>query len=149
MNAILKSFRVVAIACLCAGVTGCGGGEPSDAEIERLGVFIDAIDKNYRDHEAELSDGSLKVGPAMFVSMETRELELIEAYLAEKSVPNAIKSHLKSWRDGLNVILPLHQQWVAADHSTGDAPEAERKQVEDTLMQTTEAETALRIIAGR
>lgn len=149
MNRYSIVFRMVAVAFICAAMSGCGGGEPSDADIERLGVFVDAIDKNYRDHEAKLSDGSLKVGPGMFVSMETRELELIEEYLASKGVPGKVGAHLKSWRDGLNVILPLHEKWVAAGQSTDEAPQAEQTLLNDTLMQTTEAETALRIIAGR
>jgi len=142
---VAVGFHVICgVLMMC--LSGCTLGGPNTADPQKLGAFIEAIDQNYSDHDSGIASGELN---RVLVSMETREQELVEGYLAAPEIPDDIKVHLESWRDGLNVVLPIHREWAEKGGSWDEAAQSEKTMVKAALMQTTEAETALRIIAER
>ena len=146
-----KMTRPVAV-CFCtavfAALAACSGGM-SDKQVEQeLVKFFGEIDQAYSAAANPPHDQPEAEMLKWMISLESAQLQIVDKYLAANTYPAEVQQHLTDMKDGLTKRVQVFQSWIDNGQTRDTAPASEVSGTDDAAMQSTSAETQLRILAG-
>ena len=141
------ALGLLSLMLLAALLAGCGGGMGS-AEVEKsLVAFFGEIDQTYKD----AGEPPLKKKDDLMqwkIDLESKQLEIVDRYLAENEYPEDINQLMQQMRVGLASHINGLEIWLETGTNRDKAPPEEVAAIDRTVQKSTEAETKLRVEAG-
>ena len=145
-----ENSNIVMCCCiaLLTGLAACSSGGMSEAEVQTsLRAFFVEVDQAYSDAGSPPLDQPEADMLKWTVDLESAMLQIVDQYVSANPYPAEIKQHMQDMRDGLSARISVFEAWIKNSTVRDSAPANDVKTADDAAMQSTSAETQLRIAA--